>query len=99
MNIIKAVKLAYEYKRYGEDGQVEESGNHKDLTASNGLYHRMWKDYCTNVGTFGSESAVRLHSDRGNLPYSNAKPRQIPFLDMQRMDSNDIPNGCLVESR
>ena len=24
MNIIKAVKLAYEYKRYGEDGQVEE---------------------------------------------------------------------------
>ena len=82
-----------------KDGQVEESGNHKDLTASNGLYHRMWKDYCTNVGTFGPESAVRLHSDRGNLPYSNAKPRQIPFLDMQRMDSNDIPNGCLVESR
>lgn len=37
-----------------KDGQVEESGNHKDLTASNGLYHRMWKDYCTNVGTFGS---------------------------------------------
>lgn len=82
-----------------KDGQVEESGNHKDLTASNGLYHRMWKDYCTNVGTLGPESAVRLHSDRGNLPYSNAKPRQIPFLDMQRMDSNDIPNGCLVESR
>ena len=82
-----------------KDGQMEESGNHKDLTASNGLYHRMWKDYCTNVGTFGPESAVRLHSDRGNLPYSNAKPRQIPFLDMQRMDSNDIPNGCLVESR
>ena len=25
MNIIKAVKLAYEYKRYGEDGQVEET--------------------------------------------------------------------------
>ena len=24
MNIIKAVKLAYEYKRYGEDGQVDE---------------------------------------------------------------------------
>ncbi|MEE0672552.1 MAG: ABC transporter ATP-binding protein, partial [Enterocloster sp.] len=82
-----------------KDGQVEESGNHKDLTASNGLYHRMWKDYCTNVGTFGPESAVRLHSDRGNLPYSNAKPRQIPFLDMQRMDSNDILNDCLVESR
>ena len=82
-----------------KNGQVEESGNHKDLAASNGLYHRMWKDYCTNVGTFGPESAVRLHSDRGNLPYSNANPRQIPFLDMQRMDSNDIPNGCLVESR
>ena len=25
MNIIKAVKLAYEYKRYGDDGQVEET--------------------------------------------------------------------------
>ena len=25
MNIIKAIKLAYEYKRYGEDGQVEET--------------------------------------------------------------------------
>lgn len=25
MNIIKAVKLAYEYKRYGEEGQVEET--------------------------------------------------------------------------
>lgn len=25
MNIIKAVKLVYEYKRYGEDGQVEET--------------------------------------------------------------------------
>ena len=82
-----------------KNGQVEESGNHKDLAASNGLYHRMWKDYCTNVGTFGPERAVRLHSDRGNLTYSNANPRQIPFLDMQRMDSNDIPNGCLVESR
>ena len=48
-----------------KNGQVEESGNHKDLAASNGLYHRMWKDYCTNVGTFGPESAARLHSDRG----------------------------------
>ena len=40
------------------------------------------------VGTFGTESAVQLHSGRGNLPYLNAKPRQIPLLVMQRMNSN-----------
>ncbi len=28
-----------------KDGQVEESGNHKDLIASNGLYHQMWQTY------------------------------------------------------
>jgi len=79
------------------DVTIFKNGDMDILQAS--IYEELWKDYCTNVGTFGPESAVRLHSDRGNLPYSNAKPRQIPFLDMQRMDSNDIPNGCLVESR
>ena len=27
------------------DGQMEESGKHKDLAVSNGLYHQMWQTY------------------------------------------------------
>ena len=34
--------------------------------------------YCLRVGTFGTESAVRKHGGSRNLPYLNAKPRQIP---------------------
>ena len=33
------------------------------------------------VGTFGTESAVRKRGGSRNLPYLNAKPRQIPLLD------------------
>ena len=36
--------------------------------------------YRTRVGTFGTESAVRKHGGSRNLPYLNAKPRQIPLL-------------------
>ena len=36
--------------------------------------------YCTRVGTFGTESAVRKRGGSRNLPYLNAKPRQIPLL-------------------
>ena len=38
------------------------------------------KGYCTRVGTFGTESAVRKRGGSRNLPYLNAKPRQIPLL-------------------
>ena len=37
--------------------------------------------YCSWVGTFGTESAVRKRGGSRNLPYLNAKPRQIPLLD------------------
>ena len=37
--------------------------------------------YCSRVGTFGTESAVRKRGGSRNLPYLNAKPRQIPLLD------------------
>ena len=37
--------------------------------------------YCTRVGTFGTESAVRKRGGSRNLPYLNAKPRQIQLLD------------------
>ena len=40
------------------------------------------------VGTFGTESAVRKRGGGRKLPYLNAKPRQIPLLVMQRMNSN-----------
>ena len=36
--------------------------------------------YCLRVGTFGIESAVRKRGGSRNLPYLNAKPRQIPLL-------------------
>ena len=36
--------------------------------------------YCSQVGTFGTESAVRKRGGSRNLPYLNAKPRQIPLL-------------------
>ena len=36
--------------------------------------------YCSWVGTFGTESAVRKRGGSRNLPYLNAKPRQIPLL-------------------
>ena len=39
------------------------------------------KCYCSQVGTFGTESAVRKRGGSRNLPYLNAKPRQIPLLD------------------
>ena len=44
---------------------------------------RLWGDkkwYCSQVGTFGTESAVRKRGGSRNLPYLNAKPRQIPLL-------------------
>ena len=34
----------------------------------------------SQVGTFGTESAVRKRGCSRNLPYLNAKPRQIPLL-------------------
>ena len=40
--------------------------------------------YCLRVGTFGTESAVRKHGGSRNLPYLNAKPRQIPLLGTMR---------------
>ena len=50
MNIIKAVKLAYEYKRYGEDGQVEET-----LRAVDGVYLDVKKgDFVAILGHNGS---------------------------------------------
>ena len=36
--------------------------------------------YCSRGGTFGSKSAVRKRGGSRNLPYLNAKPRQIPLL-------------------
>ncbi|MBP8736553.1 MAG: hypothetical protein KBH65_02675, partial [Clostridium sp.] len=39
-----------------------------------------YKSYCSRVGTFGTESAVRKRGGSRNLPYLNAKPRQIPLL-------------------
>ena len=36
--------------------------------------------YCSQVGTFETESAVRKRGGSRNLPYLNAKPRQIPLL-------------------
>ena len=38
--------------------------------------------YSSRVGTFGTESAVRKRGGSRNLPYLNAKPRQIPLLFM-----------------
>ena len=42
----------------------------------------MWEreSSCSRVGTFGTESAVRKRGGSRNLPYLNAKPRQIPLL-------------------
>ena len=37
---------------------------------------------CSRVGTFGTESAVRKRGGSRNLPYLDAKPRQIPLLGM-----------------
>ena len=34
----------------------------------------------SGIGTFGTESAVRKRGGSRNLPYLNAKPRQIPLL-------------------
>ena len=39
-----------------------------------------YKSYCSRVGTFETESAVRKRGGSRNLPYLNAKPRQIPLL-------------------
>ena len=36
--------------------------------------------YCSQVGTFETESAVRKRGGSRNLPYLNAKPRKIPLL-------------------
>ena len=35
---------------------------------------------CLGAGIFGIESAVRKRGGSRNLPYLNAKPRQIPLL-------------------
>lgn len=48
--------------------------------------HCCVKDVCVTacgVGTFGTESAVRKRGGSRNLPYLNAKPRQIPLLEQQ----------------
>ena len=37
-------------------------------------------DTVSQVGTFGTESAVRKRGGSRNLPYLNAKPRQIQLL-------------------
>ena len=42
-----------------------------------------WGSYCSRVGTFGTESAVRKRGGSRNLPYLNAKPQQIPLLGTQ----------------
>ena len=39
---------------------------------------------CSRIGTFGTESAVRKRGGSRNLPYLNAKPRQIPLLGRMR---------------
>ena len=44
------------------------------------LLHKKVQRYCSQVGTFGTESAVRKRGGSRNLPYLNAKPRQIPLL-------------------
>ena len=41
----------------------------------------MKPEFFGSVGTFGTESAVRKRGGSRNLPYLNAKPRQIPLLD------------------
>ena len=46
-----------------------------DLLTGKGKYR-----YCLRVGTFGTDSAVRKRGGSRNLPYLNAKPRQIPLL-------------------
>ena len=38
------------------------------------------RGYSSRVGTLGTESAVRKRGGSRNLPYLNAKPRQIPLL-------------------
>ena len=53
--------------------QAEQNSNWNQTERNN--------SYCTRVGTFGTESAVRKRGGSGNLPYLNAKPRQIPLLD------------------
>ena len=40
--------------------------------------------YCLRVDIFGTESAVRKRGGSRNLPYLNAKPRQIPLLGTMR---------------
>ena len=42
--------------------------------------HLYIRCYGSRVGTFGTESAVRKRGGIRNLPYLNAKPRQIPLL-------------------
>ena len=46
------------------------------------IFMEMWEreSSCSRVGTFGTESAVRKRGGSRNLPYLNAKPRQIPLL-------------------
>ena len=46
----------------------------------------MW--YCSQVGTFGTESAVRKRGGSRNLPYLNAKPRQISVTEHVCVNSN-----------
>ena len=60
-----------EYKEYEEKTKNQSSETQKTA----------WKNrYCSQVGTFGTESAVRKRGGSRNLPYLNAKPRQIPLL-------------------
>ena len=52
--------------------------------------------YCTRVGTFGTESAVRKRGGSRNLPYLNAKPRQIPLLDTYACTVTKNPAGMVA---
>ena len=53
-----------------------------NLTMPGQFYMRMNRQNSNDsrVGTFGTESAVRKRGGSRNLPYLNAKLRQIPLL-------------------
>jgi len=53
-----------------ENGKIGKKNNREKV--------KFW--YCSRIGTFGTESAVRKRGGSRNLPYLNAKPRQIQLL-------------------
>ena len=94
MNIIKAVKLAYEYKRYGEDGQVEET-----LRAVDGVDLDVKKgDFVAILGHNGSGKSTLLRCatlletmDKGVLKYcgeaatDNAEREATHYVSRQQL--------------